>query len=131
MPVERTRYGWYGPAPVRDGDKHQAHHRINYLVKKGRLPRASTLACVDCGGPALDYDHHLGYASSHHFDVQPVCRRCHMKRSVARGETPPPPRRPTVVACVICGRAEGPFRRGRCVRCRDYFRRHGGERPTG
>ena len=78
------------PAPPRDGDKKQARQRINVLVRTGRLAHPNTLACVDCGhvhGPGErrhEYDHHLGYAAEHHYDVQPVCTRCHAKRDSVR-----------------------------------------------
>lgn len=77
-----------GPAPQtpRDGDKEQARQRINVEVREGRRPHPNSIPCVDCGhvwGPGErrhEYDHHLGYAAEHHYDVQSVCTLCHAKR---------------------------------------------------
>ena len=114
----------------RDGDAAQAHGWVNYQVRLGRFPRASTVPCIDCGRPAHDYDHHLGYGATHHLDVQPVCRGCHMRRGVARGERKPPPKRTNVSICAVCGTERPPFRRGRCNACRLYLSEHGVERPN-
>jgi hypothetical protein len=57
---------------------------IKYLVRTNRLPAARTVACVDCGGAAREYDHYLGYDRPR--DVQPVCSKCHGLRDRARGE---------------------------------------------
>lgn len=78
------------PMPPRDGDKVQARQRINVLVRTGRMPHPNTLACVDCGHTWTkgerrhEYDHHLGYAAEHHYDVEPVCTLCHAKRDNAQ-----------------------------------------------
>lgn len=53
-------------------------------VKEGRLPRPSTLVCVDCGRPAEQYDHR-DYSKP--LQVDPVCRSC----NVLRGPAPYPP----------------------------------------
>lgn len=80
----------FGPAPIppRDGDKQQARQRINVEVRSGRRPRASALPCTDCGHIGNDrrheYDHYLGYSAAHHYDVQPVCSRCHHLRDDKR-----------------------------------------------
>lgn len=82
-----------GPAPMepRDGDKVQARQRINVLVCTGRLSHPNDYACTDCGhiyipGERHEYDHHLGYAADHHYDVEPVCAKCHRRRAMERGE---------------------------------------------
>ena len=81
-----------GPARLtpRDGDKQQARQAVTRLVRLRLIPRASELACVDCGhlGPDRkhEYDHHLGYDAEHHEHVEPVCVACHSIRSHARGE---------------------------------------------
>lgn len=77
-----------GPAPndPRSGDAKQARQRINVEVRQGRRPHPNALPCVDCGHVWQDgerrheYDHHLGYESTHHYDVQAVCTTCHAKR---------------------------------------------------
>lgn len=55
------------------------------MAKLGpRRPNPNSLPCVDCGHLGDDrrheYDHHLGYEAEHHYDVQPVCSKCHAKR---------------------------------------------------
>jgi hypothetical protein len=67
-----------------------AHRALRLAVRYGRIPRASTLPCVDCGHVWTpgerrhEYDHHLGYAPEHRLDVQPVCTTCHADRERAR-----------------------------------------------
>jgi hypothetical protein len=74
------------PNPPRDGDKRQARQRINVEVRTGKRPHPNTLPCTDCGHVwsegerRHEYDHHLGYAAEHHYDVQPVCTTCHAAR---------------------------------------------------
>ena len=46
-------------------------------VKSGKLPRASTQKCMDCGAQAQCYDHR-DYSKPHMVD--PVCKRCDSKR---------------------------------------------------
>lgn len=83
-----VRPGRFGPPPnpPRDGDKKQARQRINVEVREGRRPHPNTLPCADCGhvwAPGErrhEYDHHLGYAPEHHYDVEAVCTRCHSRR---------------------------------------------------
>ena len=69
---------------ARSGDKRQARRRVNYLFDADLLPNPNSLRCTDCGHLGSDkrheYDHHLGYASEHHEDVQPVCSSCHHSR---------------------------------------------------
>ena len=87
----KSRHG-PAPHPPRDGDKIQARQRINVLVRTGKIPHPNSLPCSDCGHIHRDgerrheYDHHLGYAAEHHYDVEPVCTICHSKRSFDRGE---------------------------------------------
>jgi hypothetical protein len=116
------------PAAPRDGDKLQARSRVRRLVWSGWLPRVTTLHCVHCGGPAAEYDHYLGYGTAHHTAVWPVCRPCHVRMGVDRGEYPGSPRGPASDACRICGEARPPYRRGRSNRCRNNVLRNGRER---
>lgn len=69
-----------------DREKARARSRLSSKKIRGTMPRASALRCTDCGEPASDYDHHNGYSKEHALDVQPVCRPCHVKRGIARGE---------------------------------------------
>lgn len=74
--------------PRRDGDKRQARSRINHDMRMGQRPNPNTLPCTDCGHLGEDrrheYDHHLGYAAENHYDVEPVCSRCHHARERGR-----------------------------------------------
>jgi len=54
-----------------------AHRTIAFAIKVGRLPRPSTLQCVDCGKPAKIYDHR-DYTKPD--EVTPVCASCNLKR---------------------------------------------------
>jgi hypothetical protein len=80
------------PKPPRDGDKKQARQRINVEVRTGRRPHPDTLPCSDCGhvwtpdGRRHEYDHYLGYAAEHHYDVEAVCTKCHRGRCDERKE---------------------------------------------
>ena len=83
-----------GPAPSqpRDGDKKQARQRINVEVREGRRPHPNAMPCHDCGHVWSDgerrheYDHFLGYAAEHHYDVQAVCTKCHAARDNAKAQ---------------------------------------------
>lgn len=74
----------------RDGDKRQARQRINVEVRTGRRPHPNMFPCSDCGHiwkrgeRRHEYDHYLGYAAEHHYDVQPVCTKCHSMRDNIR-----------------------------------------------
>lgn len=105
-----------------------AHTTLYRAVVAGKLPRPDTLTCTDCGGPAREYDHYLGYAPEHRLSVQPVCRGCHNKRAWDRGERlrPPPKSERT---CIVCGEPVPKWRTTRCNRCRLYLATHGVERP--
>jgi hypothetical protein len=93
VPPEKRKPMGPPPEPPRGGDVKQARQRINVLVRTGHLPHPNTLPCSDCGhGYTPDerrheYDHYLGYAAEHHYDVQAVCTICHRKRGDERGET--------------------------------------------
>lgn len=65
-----------------------ARNAVNNAVKKGELPRVSTLPCSKCGKPATGYHHHKGYAKEHRLSVIPTCNKCHAQfdyASFARG----------------------------------------------
>ena len=57
---------------------------VTSAVKHGLLPRPATIPCVDCGKPAQEYHHHLGYAPEHWLNVVAVCRTCHRNREDRR-----------------------------------------------
>ena len=64
--------------------KRTSRQKIHDAVRQGKIPRVSTLSCMDCGGQAARYDHYAGYDKP--LDVQPVCAACDGKRIKARGE---------------------------------------------
>ena len=57
-----------------------AHKAVTCAVKRGELPPAKALNCVDCGCQARDYDHRDYNAP---MVVVPVCRRCNRLRGPA------------------------------------------------
>lgn len=63
----------------KDKDKKKARYITNGAVKSGKLPRPASLQCVECGQPAKEYHHHLGYEPEHYLSVIPVCKMCHAK----------------------------------------------------
>jgi NMD protein affecting ribosome stability and mRNA decay len=83
--MEQYDMGFHATYRATDGNKRQARRRIGHLVEHGKIPPASSLMCKDCGAAACDYDHHLGYGATHHEDVEPVCKDCHVNREISRG----------------------------------------------
>lgn len=72
-----------GPQRIvrRRGDREQARKRINADIDNGLRPNPNDLHCVLCGHKGSDrrheYHHALGYDEMHHYDVLPLCSRCH------------------------------------------------------
>jgi hypothetical protein len=66
--------------------KQAARQAVNVLVRRGDIPHPRDSFCFDCRGEASQYDHFRGYEGSAVFDVQPVCVKCHVIRSMVRGE---------------------------------------------
>ncbi len=56
-----------------------ARHLVNVAVRKKKMPKPTSLVCSQCGQPAKEYHHHLGYEPEHYMDVIPVCIPCHAK----------------------------------------------------
>jgi hypothetical protein len=64
-----------------------AYQAVARAVKKGVLPELDgTVPCVDCGKPAINYDHR-DYDSP--LDVEPLCSKCNHRRGPAKGMAPP------------------------------------------
>jgi len=61
---------------IKHGAKIRIRSKIGYLVKIGKIPKASDCVC-ECGQQAQGYHHHNGYGPEHIFDVIPLCRKCH------------------------------------------------------
>lgn len=62
--------------------KSKAHVAVAGAIRKGLLQPARNFACVDCGGPAIEYEHR-DYTKP--LEVQPICRRCNLRRGPAIG----------------------------------------------
>lgn len=70
---EQARYFWES---VRT-KMWDAKAEVYKAVRRGDLPRVSTLKCLDCGAPATCYDHR-DYDKP--LEVQPVCGRHNILR---------------------------------------------------
>lgn len=56
----------------------KAYAAVGKAVKRGLLPKLDgSIACVDCGAPAVNYDHRDYFK---HLQVEPVCCRCNKRR---------------------------------------------------
>jgi len=60
-------------------EKIKAQSAVYTEVCAGRIPRASTLVCIECSNQANHYHHHNGYDEKHWLDVVPLCIDCHNK----------------------------------------------------
>lgn len=59
---------------------------VTVAIRHGDLPKLDgSIACVDCGNPAAEYDHR-DYRQP--LDVQPVCRSCNQKRGPGKHKDP-------------------------------------------
>lgn len=89
-PENRKRMG-PPPGSERPGDKKQARHRVNVLVRTSKIPRPNDLSCSDCGHihkkgeRRHEYDHHEGYAIGKHTVVIALCSKCHHRRHPKNG----------------------------------------------
>lgn len=54
--------------------KYEAREAINYLIRKGKVPKAKELICHTCNDKALEY-HHVDYTKP--LIVVPLCKTCH------------------------------------------------------
>jgi hypothetical protein len=59
-------------------EKRKARRMINNAIRDGRFPHSSTENCIACGNQAQEYHHYLGYDIEHWFDIQAVCKPCHI-----------------------------------------------------
>jgi hypothetical protein len=59
-------------------EKIKARALVNQRVRFGRIPKASSLPCSECGNEASHYHHYNGYAFENRYDVKPVCVKCHI-----------------------------------------------------
>lgn len=90
-PVTGPRKYGPDPQPPRPGDKVQARQRINVEVRTGKRPHPNDLPCASCGHVhergerRHEYHHHLGYDAAYHYDVIPLCTRCHHQKDNSNG----------------------------------------------
>lgn len=72
---------------------HRAQNQVFWAIRKGKLPKLDgSIACVDCGLPAWEYDHR-DYDKP--LDVEPVCLSCNKRRGRAANKREIP-RRPNL-----------------------------------
>lgn len=92
-------YRWRGGNPAPDPEKRRANakasaaryperrrarEKVKDAVRRGDLAPIKSCLCVDCGAQAHAYDHAFGYDKP--LQVEPVCSKCHGRRSRERGE---------------------------------------------
>ena len=79
---QRSKSSYFRPVNAERWWQQRCHSAVQAAVKKGFLPdlKSSEYACMDCGAPALEYDHR-DYGRP--FDVEPVCRSCNKRRGTA------------------------------------------------
>ena len=86
IPPEKRKKMGVLPGKERPDDKKQARHRVNCLVRTGKIPKPNDIPCSDCGHVHTkgerrhEYDHHQGYATGKHTVVIPLCSKCHHER---------------------------------------------------
>jgi hypothetical protein len=82
VPENQKKHGPL-PAPEREGDASQARHRINVLIRTGKIKKASELPCQKCGNiykkgeSRHEYHHAEGYSIGKHLIIIPLCMKCH------------------------------------------------------
>lgn len=59
-------------------EKYHARQAVNNAIKRGDLPKTSSLKCNNCGDRASQYHHH-SYKVKYWLDVIPLCKKCHNK----------------------------------------------------
>jgi len=73
----------------REEDKEQARKRINADIEIGLRANPNELHCALCGHKGDDmrheYHHPMGYAKEHHYDIIPLCSKCHHKEHRRNG----------------------------------------------
>lgn len=60
--------------------REKAARAVAKKIRLGEIPKAREFCCVDCGKPALDYEHR-DYGKP--LEIVPVCRSCNLKRGPA------------------------------------------------
>ena len=62
---------------TRHAEERKARNAVNNAVKRGVLQPANMQLC-ECGNPAIEHHHHLGYAKDNWLRVVAVCKTCHV-----------------------------------------------------
>lgn len=110
---------------LRHPERHNARQAVQQAIASGAFPHPTKLRCVDCGEPAQEYDHFLGYAEQCWLIVHPVCIPCHGKRPRSPRDTGRPLPSPFYRVCADCGfkkRVQGPNSgEWRCTECRKNY----------
>lgn len=75
---DKSKKGKDNNRKYREGnqEKIKAQTIVTRSIRKGDLPKASTLKCTNCNKQAADY-HHWSYDKKYWLDVIPLCRQCH------------------------------------------------------
>lgn len=61
-------------------DRDTARLTVTREIAAGRLAKAATKFCVDCGSRAACWHHEWGYESAYALCVIPLCSKCHGAR---------------------------------------------------
>jgi hypothetical protein len=75
------RVAAYRAMVKQEPNRNQARNAVGLAIANGYLPSPKDLPCHDCGNAATEYDHYAGYEPAHYLEVQPVCRRCNIRRA--------------------------------------------------
>ena len=84
QPVAELRRQHAKASANRYPERRRAREIVKDAVRRGDLAPIKTQTCFDCGDQACAYDHFDGYDKP--LSVQPVCSKCHGRRSRERGE---------------------------------------------
>lgn len=82
--ARRSAY-WKDPA---NREKIAARKAVYKAIKRGKLVRGP---CMECGKPNADAHHHNGYGREHRFDIEWLCRSCHLRLHRSPGREEPAP----------------------------------------
>jgi len=63
-------------------ERHRARDAVYKAIMSCKLIIPQVLNCADCSNQAEEYDHYKGHARENRLKVQPVCRPCHVIRTM-------------------------------------------------
>ena len=100
--------------------------KLRWAVRRGKILRPNH--CERCSKPCKPDAHHHDYAKP--LDVEWLCRQCHMAED-GRIERLITSRVGLITVgllpCITCKVPSKPLRRGRCEKCRQWWRKYGVE----